>query len=67
MDKKCGLIFYLIHEDMFFSYETKCLNLGQFKAICNYDVYVKKNYYNLKFVFQTINNVLVNRPSSLKM
>jgi hypothetical protein len=41
MDKKCGLIFYLIHEDMFLSYETKCLNSRHFKAVCNYDMYVK--------------------------
>jgi hypothetical protein len=42
------------------------LKLKTFKTICNHDV--GKNFnYNSRFIFQNINNVLFNRPLSLKV
>jgi hypothetical protein len=47
-------------------YMKQNLKLKTFKTICNHDVGNNFNY-NSRFIFQNINNVLFNRPLSLKV
>ncbi len=47
---------------MFLSYKKNMLKFKTFKTIHNHDVQVKKINYNLRFIFQNINNVLFNGP-----
>jgi hypothetical protein len=49
----------------FFSYETKCWNLRHLQQFVIM-VWVKQISYNLKLIFQNINNVLFNKLLSLK-